>query len=211
MWSGDKQSEVKAKWIPGIESSRPAGRSGRASPSALMSSPSLLEQVVAGTAPPDYSDPAQFFSRTYFTRALKEHSGMVLRRLSGRDGEYRAGPDAGHPVRRGQDPYVDLPLPPRQRWPRRFPIPRRVPDLLSNAGVAQASSRPSWRFRRQRLGSCGRDGRRPGSIIARQLAGDKGRRRARLLPLKRRRREPRRCRGFSPQRKPRFFCCSTRF
>ncbi len=43
-----------------------------------------LEQVVAGTAPPDYSDPAQFFSRTYFTRALTEHAGMVLRRLSGR-------------------------------------------------------------------------------------------------------------------------------
>ena len=43
-----------------------------------------LEQVVAGTAPPDYSDPTQFFSRTCFTRALTEHSGMVLRRLSGR-------------------------------------------------------------------------------------------------------------------------------
>ena len=43
-----------------------------------------LEQVVAGTAPLDYSDPTQFFSRTYFTRALTEHSGMVLRRLSGR-------------------------------------------------------------------------------------------------------------------------------
>ena len=43
-----------------------------------------LEQVVARTAPPDYSDPAQFFSRTFFTRALTEHSGMVLRRLSGR-------------------------------------------------------------------------------------------------------------------------------
>ena len=43
-----------------------------------------LEQVVAGIAPPDYRDPAQFFSRTYFTRALTEHSGMVLRRLSGR-------------------------------------------------------------------------------------------------------------------------------
>ena len=43
-----------------------------------------LEQVVAGTAPPDYSDPSQFFSRTCFTRALTEHSGMVLRRLSGR-------------------------------------------------------------------------------------------------------------------------------
>ena len=43
-----------------------------------------LEQVVAGTAPPDYSDPEQFFSRTCFTRALTEHSGMVLRRLCGR-------------------------------------------------------------------------------------------------------------------------------
>jgi len=43
-----------------------------------------LEQVVAGTAPDDYRDPAQFFARTCFTRALREHSGMVLRRLSGR-------------------------------------------------------------------------------------------------------------------------------
>ncbi len=43
-----------------------------------------LEQVVAGTAPLDYSEPEQFFSRTCFTRALTEHSGMVLRRLFGR-------------------------------------------------------------------------------------------------------------------------------
>ena len=43
-----------------------------------------LEQVVAGTAPDDYRDPAQFFARTCFTRALTEHAGMVLRRLSGR-------------------------------------------------------------------------------------------------------------------------------
>ena len=43
-----------------------------------------LEQVVAKTAPEDYSDPAQFFSRTCFTRALNEHAGMVLRRLSGK-------------------------------------------------------------------------------------------------------------------------------
>jgi len=42
-----------------------------------------LEQVVAETAPPDYSDPAQFFARTCFTRALTEHAGMALRRLSG--------------------------------------------------------------------------------------------------------------------------------
>ena len=43
-----------------------------------------LEQVVAGTAPEDYRDPALFFARTCFTRALREHSGMVLRRLAGK-------------------------------------------------------------------------------------------------------------------------------
>ena len=45
-----------------------------------------LEQVVTDTAPEDYRDPAQFFSRTCFTRALQEHTGMVLRRLSGKTG-----------------------------------------------------------------------------------------------------------------------------
>src|SRR5438128_1712771 len=43
-----------------------------------------LEQVVAGIGPDDYAKPAEFFSRTYFTRALREHVGMVLRRLDGR-------------------------------------------------------------------------------------------------------------------------------
>lgn len=42
-----------------------------------------LEQVVAGTAPEDYRKPANFFARNYFTRALKDHAGMVLRRLAG--------------------------------------------------------------------------------------------------------------------------------
>jgi hypothetical protein len=42
-----------------------------------------LEQVVAGTAPEDYRDPAKFFARTCFTRALREHMGMVARRLVG--------------------------------------------------------------------------------------------------------------------------------
>ena len=42
-----------------------------------------LEQVVAGTAPEDYRKPEQFFERTCFTRALREHTGMVLRRLAG--------------------------------------------------------------------------------------------------------------------------------
>ena len=42
-----------------------------------------LEQVVAGTAPEDYRDPDKFFARTCFTRALREHAAMVLRRLAG--------------------------------------------------------------------------------------------------------------------------------
>jgi hypothetical protein len=42
-----------------------------------------LEQVIARTAPEDYREPRQFFARTCFTRALREHAGMVLRRLSG--------------------------------------------------------------------------------------------------------------------------------
>jgi hypothetical protein len=43
-----------------------------------------LEQVVAGTSPEDYRDHKQFFARTCFTRALCEHIGMALRRLSGK-------------------------------------------------------------------------------------------------------------------------------
>ena len=43
-----------------------------------------LEQVVAGTAPKDYKDAVEFFKRTCFTRALREHTGMVLKRLNGK-------------------------------------------------------------------------------------------------------------------------------
>ncbi len=42
-----------------------------------------LEQIIAKKAPEDYRNPKQFFERTCFTRALREHAGMVLRRLSG--------------------------------------------------------------------------------------------------------------------------------
>jgi len=42
-----------------------------------------LEQVVSRTVPVDYREPDQFFSRICFTRALREHAGMVLRWLSG--------------------------------------------------------------------------------------------------------------------------------
>lgn len=42
-----------------------------------------LEQVVAGTAPEDYRDPEKFFSRTCFTKALKDYMAIVVNRLSG--------------------------------------------------------------------------------------------------------------------------------
>jgi hypothetical protein len=45
-----------------------------------------LEQVVAKTAPEDYRNPGQFFSRNCWTRALCDHTGMVLRRLVGQTG-----------------------------------------------------------------------------------------------------------------------------
>ena len=42
-----------------------------------------LEQVVTGTAPDDYKNPEQFFGRTCFTKALRENTSLVLRRLAG--------------------------------------------------------------------------------------------------------------------------------
>ena len=42
-----------------------------------------LEQIVSGIAPNDYKKPDQFFRRTYFSSALKDYCGIVLRRLSG--------------------------------------------------------------------------------------------------------------------------------
>jgi hypothetical protein len=35
------------------------------------------EQVIAKTAPEDYRDPKQFFARTCFTRALREHTART--------------------------------------------------------------------------------------------------------------------------------------
>ena len=45
-----------------------------------------IEQIVAGTAPDDYKNPAEFFKRTCFTRALRDHTAMALRRLLGKTG-----------------------------------------------------------------------------------------------------------------------------
>src|SRR3990170_2089309 len=54
-----------------------------------------LEQVVAGTATDDYRDPAQFFARTCFTRALRDHPWIdIARQLAGDKGVEALGPAA---------------------------------------------------------------------------------------------------------------------
>src|SRR5688572_27522001 len=42
-----------------------------------------LEQVASGTAPDDYKKADKFFARNYFSKALIEYCGVVLRRLNG--------------------------------------------------------------------------------------------------------------------------------
>ena len=110
-----------------------------------------LEQVVAGTAPEDYRDPAQFFARTCFTRALREHAGMVLRRLSGRTDNTVAGAHAHHPVRRRQDAHAHHAVPPGEERRRRGRLRRgRRPGARSGRRFrAQGEGR---RVRGQRLG-----------------------------------------------------------
>jgi len=50
-----------------------------------------LDQVVDGRAPEDYRDPGRFLARTYFTKAYRELTVGVLRRLNGE----RVGTSAG--------------------------------------------------------------------------------------------------------------------
>ncbi len=131
-----------------------------------------LEQVVAGTAPADYSDPVQFFSRTCFTRALTDHAGMVLRRLSGKTantapvltlitqfggGKTHTLTSLYHLAKGGVD-ASKLP---------------GAADLLKEAGVAEAPSARVGVF----VGNAWdpAEGREtPWIDLARQLAGDRG-------------------------------------
>ncbi len=131
-----------------------------------------LEQVVARIAPPDYSDPEQFFARTCFTRAFTEHSGMVLRRLSGRTentapvltlitqfggGKTHTLTSLYHLANAGRDAH-SLP---------------GVPGLLRNAGIADSPNARVGVF----VGNAWdpSEGREtPWIDLARQLAGDAG-------------------------------------
>ena len=131
-----------------------------------------LEQVVAQTAPEDYRDPAQFFSRTCFTRALEEHAGMVLRRLSGKTentapvltlitqfggGKTHTLTSLYHLANAGAE-ASELP---------------GVADLLNGAGIAEAPSARVGVF----VGNAWdpAEGREtPWIDLARQLAGEEG-------------------------------------
>lgn len=131
-----------------------------------------LEQVTAGTAPEDYRVPAQFFVRTCFTRALREHAAMVLRRLSGKTentapvltlitqfggGKTHTLTALYHLAMNG-DAATSYP---------------GVPELLREAGISSVPRARVAVF----VGNAWdpRDGREnPWIDIARQLAGDKG-------------------------------------
>ncbi|MCY3788288.1 MAG: DUF499 domain-containing protein [Gemmatimonadetes bacterium] len=131
-----------------------------------------LEQVVAGTAPRDYCDSAQFFSRTCFTRALTEHAGIVLRRLAGKTentapvltlitqfggGKTHTLTSLYHLAKTGSD-AIHLP---------------GVTDLLNTAGLPSAPSARIGVF----VGNAWdpAEGREtPWIDLARQLGGDQG-------------------------------------
>ena len=131
-----------------------------------------LEQVVAGNAPEYYRDPAQFFARTCFTRALKEHAGMVLRRLSGRTGN--TAPVLTLITQFGGGKTHTLTalyhLANAGAGGSAFP---GVSDLLTGAGMAEAPAARAGVF----VGNAWdpAEGREtPWIDLARQLAGDRG-------------------------------------
>ena len=131
-----------------------------------------LEQVVAGTAPPDYRDPAQFFSRTCFTRALKEHVGMALRRLSGKT-ENTAPVLTLVTQFGGGKTHTLTALYHLARAGGGAPGLPGVPDLLAGAGLANAPDARVGVF----VGNAWdpSEGREtPWIDLARQLAGDRG-------------------------------------
>jgi len=131
-----------------------------------------LEQVVAGTAPEDYGDPAQFFARTCFTRALREHAAMVLRRLSGKT-ENTAPVLTLITQFGGGKTHTLTTLYHLATGGESVAASSGVADLVREAGIAAVPKAKVAVF----VGNAWdpRDGREtPWIDIARQLAGDKG-------------------------------------
>ena len=131
-----------------------------------------LEQVVTKTAPLDYRDPAQFFSRTCFTRALKEHAGMVLRRLVG--GTQNTSPVLTLVTQFGGGKTHTLTalyhLAKAGAQAKNLP---GVSDLLAEAGISEPPSAKVGVF----VGNAwdpSEGGETPWIDLARQIAGDAG-------------------------------------
>lgn len=131
-----------------------------------------LEQVVDGRAPTDYCDPAQFFSRTCFTRALKEQASLVLRRLAGKT-ENTASVLTLITQFGGGKTHTLTSLYHLARAGEKASEFAGVSDLLAEAGVAATPAARVGVF----VGNAWdpTEGREtPWLDLARQLAGDKG-------------------------------------
>ena len=168
-----------------------------------------LEQVVADTAPEDYRDPAQFFARTCFTRALKEHAGMVLRRLSGRTENTAPVLTLINAVRRRQDAHPHLALPPGQRRAGRFRFPR-CGRSAERRRLDGGSLRPGVGVF---VGNAWDPTQGAGDALDRSGApacGRRGLRGTRERGADHAAGGPRRWRGCSPPRRRPCCCCSTR-
>src|SRR5271165_5663291 len=97
-----------------------------------------LEQVVAGSAPDDYKKPEQFFSRTCFTRALRENSGLVLRRLAGKTENTAPVQTLVTQMGRGRPPHQAL-----RAEPCRSPIlGTRIRGKMTAESIAPVDPRP---------------------------------------------------------------------
>ncbi len=131
-----------------------------------------LEQVVAGTAPADYRDPEQFFSRTCFTRALKDHAGRVLRRLAGQTRNTAPVLTLVTQFGGGKTHTLTMLYHLAKAGPEAARLPG-VTDLLSEAGMAAVPAARVAVF----VGNAWdpADGREtPWIDLARQLAGEQG-------------------------------------
>jgi hypothetical protein len=131
-----------------------------------------LEQIVAGTAPDDYQKPAQFFSRTCFTRALCDNAGMVLRRLAGKSENTAPVQTLVTQMGGGKTHMLTALWHLANGGPKAAGHPG-VTDLLNQAGLAEVPTAKVAVF----VGNAwdpqpGRE--TPWIDIARQLAGDEG-------------------------------------
>lgn len=131
-----------------------------------------LERVVTGEAPEDYKDPEKFFSRTCWTRALRENTGSVLRRLSGQTNNTAPVQTLVTQMGGGKTHMLASIWHLSNAGPRASQF-HGVPELLKEAGLSEAPAAKVAVF----VGNAwdpqpGRE--TPWIDVARQIAGDTG-------------------------------------